>query len=621
MPTLRLAEIVEVEYEVHRFDTVQLTAYLNVPSVLPKVGRVSLGSATLSPQNLSQTLKLDAIELGTGFLASVAIEIDPAKTLLRLKASAQVKVADQNIAGSPWSAEESWSFPWPKAPVRALGSAQIAHVVVVMLENRSFDNLLGWLYADAQNRPVRNIPAQDPPTFDGLEPHRYWNPRDPGDVNKPDDQVPEVHRVYVSERAASFTVPDPDPNEQFRHMNYQIFGVEAPSPGAPETMKGFIVNYADAIQTAGKAGIDPATIMECFAPDQVPVLAALARNFAVSDRWFASVPCQTWPNRAFMHAGTSCGRVNNLDKDVDDNTPPDPFPYDTRTVFNALHDEGVSWKVYADTALAPTLARYQFATQLADPLLDAHFCGFEEFQNDTALGCLPSYSFIEPSFLHEPDDQHPPHDVAAGDHFLYRIWRAVSRSPAWPNTLLIITYDEHGGCFDHVAPPRTAVCPDDSRPQKPFDFDRYGVRVPSVVVSPWVEPGTVFRSGDPKAEYDHTSILATVRDWQGLAQKPSWLRSRRIAAAPMLAPVLTRATPRTDLPEIVAPATLVARTYTDRPINSLQSALTAAAIMGKETTPDKFQEAVTEVAKMGTVQDALERVVSEIPEIGVHWRF
>lgn len=621
MPTLRFAEIVEIEYEVQRFDTVQLTAYLNVPSDLPKAGRVSLGSVTLSPQNLSQILSIDEIKLGTGFLASVAIEIDPAKTLLRIKASAQVKVAGLDIAGSPWNAAESWSFPWPKAPVRPLGSAQIAHVVVVMLENRAFDNLLGWLYADAQNRPTRNIPPQNPPTFDGLERNTYWNPRDPADVNKPDAGVPQARRVYVSERAASFMVPDPDPHEQFRHMNYQIFGVESPPPEAPETMKGFVVNYADAIKEAGKTSVDPATIMECFAPDQVPVLAALAKNFAVSDRWFASVPCQTWPNRAFMHAGTSCGRVNNLDKDVDDNTPPDPFYYDTRTVFNVLHDEGVSWKVYADTALAPTLTRFQFLKPLADPLLDAHFCGFDDFQNDAALGCLPSYSFIEPSFLHEPDDQHPPHDVVAGDHFLYRIWRAISLSPAWPNTLLIITYDEHGGCFDHVAPPHTAVRPDDSSPQKPFDFDRYGVRVPAVVVSPWVEPGTVFRSGDPNVEYDHTSILATLRDWQGLAQKPSWLRSRRIASAPTLAPVLTCVTPRADLPEIAAPAAPVYRSYTDRPVNSLQSALTAAAIMGKEPTREKFQEAVTEVSKMGTVQDALERVVNEIPGIGAHWRF
>ncbi|MHB8348146.1 MAG: hypothetical protein ACYDHM_13420 [Acidiferrobacterales bacterium] len=115
MPTLRFAQIIEIEVEVQRFDTVQLTAYLNVPSDLPAAGRVSLGSVTLSPRNLSQTLRLDAMELGTGYLASVAIEIDPAKTLLRLQASAQVEVAGQDIGGSPWSARRrAGRFRGPK---------------------------------------------------------------------------------------------------------------------------------------------------------------------------------------------------------------------------------------------------------------------------------------------------------------------------------------------------------------------------------------------------------------------------------------------------------------------------------------------------------------------------
>jgi phospholipase C len=120
----------------------------------------------------------------------------------------------------------------------------------------------------------------------------------------------------------------------------------------------------------------------------VPVLSALARHYAVCDRWFASVPCQTWPNRAFVHAGTSCGRVNSLDKDVDDWTPPNPLYYNTPTIFNVLHDLGVSWKVYADSVVTPTLTRSQFITRLADPLLNGNFRGFSDFRNDAALAHL-----------------------------------------------------------------------------------------------------------------------------------------------------------------------------------------------------------------------------------------
>jgi phospholipase C len=304
----------------------------------------------------------------------------------------------------------------------------------------------------------------------------------------------------------------------------------------------------------------------------------------VCDRWFASVPCQTWPNRAFVHAGTSCGRVNNLDKEPDDNTPPDPLHYNTKTIFNVLHELGVTWKVYADNSIPgiPTLTRYEFLTQLASPFLAGHFCGFGQFQKDAAAGKLPSYSFIEPSFLERKNDQHPPHDVSAGDHYLYEIWKAVSQGPGWDHTLLIITYDEHGGCYDHVPPPRTAVRPDGSPPQQPFAFDRYGVRVPAVFVSPWIEAGTVFRTTPGGTEYDHTSILATLRDWQDLANRSGakWLASARIAKAPIIASVLTRKAPRTDVPAIDEPqlSASAAAPSMDTSLNGHQRTLLAAAL-------------------------------------------
>jgi phospholipase C len=307
--------------------------------------------------------------------------------------------------------------------------------------------------------------------------------------------------------------------------------------------------------------------------------------------------------------------VNNLDKDVDDNTPPNPFHYNTKTIFNVLKELGVTWKIYVDGIVTPSLTRYQFITQLSDPLLAPHFRGFNEFQNDAALGTLPSYSFVEPSFIEKKNDQHPPHDVAAGDRFLYDVWKALSTGSAWENTLLIITYDEHGGCYDHVPPPWTAVKPDDSTPQKPFEFDRYGVRVPTVVVSPWIEPGTVFRSGSGAVDYDHTSILATLRDWQDLAgrAKAGWLVSKRIEAAPTLGQVLTRTTPRTVTPEVPVPGVKLKEVPKKTlkkgiPLNSIQSGLAAAALMGSDKGQESYHKVVDQVAEIKTAEDALDRL-------------
>ena len=576
MPTWTFANVFEVDFEIQRTDAVRVDVYFVIPARIPGSGRRHIGGETLSPEQLSRTFSIDHSIGDSGVVASATLTLDIAASAVVFSGKAEIKLFGHDIGGSPWVLSETETFEWPKAPIRQCGNGQIAHVVVVMLENRSFDNLLGWLYADAGNRPPVNLPPQNPPTYDGLTDGAYTNPRDPA--------MPTGARVQVKRGTSSLTVPSEDPSEQFRHMNCQIFGTESPRPDQEATMDGFLFDYSNTLRSENNTTVDPATIMETYTPAQVPAISALARNYAVCDRWFASVPCQTWPNRAFVHAGTSCGRVNNLDKEPDDNTPPDPLHYNTKTIFNVLHELGVTWKVYADNTIpgTPTLTRYEFLTQLASPLLAGHFRGFGDFQKDAADGTLPSYSFIEPSFLERKNDQHPPHDVSAGDHFLYEIWKAVSQGPGWDHTLLIITYDEHGGCFDHVKPPRTAVRPDSSPPQQPFAFDRYGVRVPAVVVSPWIEAGTVFRAVQGEAEYDHTSILATLRDWQDLANKAgaNWLGSARIAKAPTLMKLLTRTSPRTVLPVVDEPqlSAAAAAPPMDISLTGHQRTLLAAAL-------------------------------------------
>ncbi len=443
------------------------------------------------------------------------------------------------------------------------GMDRIKHLVVVMMENRSFDNLLGFLYADLNNAPPFNIPAPSPggkTTFDGLvQPNPtsdFWNPSNADYFTGKDPA--KVFASRGTTGAQPFLAPDHDPHEEFDNITAQIFGPKAST--RTDKMRGFLVDY---ITTDPGHPEKANQLMECYSPEQVSVISQLARNYAVSDRWFCSTPNQTLPNRAFMHAGTSMGRVNNK---------PEPL-YDAETIFEVLRDTGHSWKVYNDTVLM-SLARLQFP-QLWDPVLQPHFHTMGEFDEDCRDGTLPEYSFVEPSFQIEPNDVHPPHDVRLGEQFLLRIWKAVSRGKEWNSTLLVITLDEHGGCYDHVEPP-AAVPPDTaSNPgEESFRFDRFGVRVPTVIISPFIEAGTVFRS-PTEVPYDHTSILATIRDWLQIPEE-KMLSSARIEKAPTIGTVLTRTTPRTDLPAVAVADTAAKPTTQWLARNDLQEAMIVA---------------------------------------------
>lgn len=440
---------------------------------------------------------------------------------------------------------------------------QIKNIIVVMLENRSLDNICGWLYSDPSHFPGLFLPAGTPQVFNGLN-SSLWNPSNSSYF----DGQPPV-KVPVVQGTQNYTVPDPDPEEEFDHVSYQLNGALPPAPDPKWSMQGFVVDY----EQTGSSNANQ--IMETYSTSQLPVISSLAWNFAVSDAWFCSVPSQTWPNRAFVHAGTANGNVNNGD-------PPDPLDWNVPTIFNVLESLNISWKVYSDTDVIPSLTRTMFP-KLWDPLLDGHFKGFDDFKEDCARNSLPRYSFVEPSFVTEPNDEHPPHDVSAGEQFLLAIWQAVSSSPAWNNTLLLITYDEHGGCYDHVQPPWGAATPDaKSNPgQENFRFNRFGVRVPMVAVSPFITPGTVFRS-NTTTPYDHTSILATLRDWLDIPAN-KMLPSARIAAAPTLAQVITLSAPG-PAPLISRPASTPVHAPLTLPPNPLQKSLVAGAArrLGKD---------------------------------------
>ncbi|HZS83731.1 MAG TPA: alkaline phosphatase family protein [Stellaceae bacterium] len=392
----------------------------------------------------------------------------------------------------------------------ALGG--IEHVVVLMLENRSFDCMLGTLYPPD-------------PGFEGLrgDEQNLWM-----------GQRVKVWRVPGDTLdARSATIPSPDPGELFADMTMQIFGSP---PGPTPSMSGFVENYMRQQPTPP----DCRAPMHYFTPEQVPVLSALARAFGVCDQWHASAPCQTWPNRFFVHSGTCLGHVDNANF---------PFPYTAPSIFRRMSERGRSWRVYFHDV--------PHALMLADIWSEAplHFRYFSAFLADSVNGTLPNYSFIEPRYFTDlflnniPNDEHPPHNVLYGEALIASVYNAVRASPSWKKTLLVITCDEHGGCFDHVPPP-AAVPPDDRRPDG-FAFDRYGVRVPTIIVSPYMAPGSRVRAmptGLPSAAapypFDHTSILATLRKLFDLGPP----LTRRDAAAPDLLGALSLDEPQNDGP-------------------------------------------------------------------------
>ncbi len=492
----------------------------------------------------------------------------------------------------------------------------IEHVVVVMMENRSFDNLLGWLYDNQTDPPRFNNPDRNPPVFDGLRAMTYSNLLNGAIVfaSRPPTAWPPANNPNV--------VPSPDPHEGFQFVRAQLFGAANPAPGALADMSGFLKDYS----APDAGGANAAQIMQTFGPGEANVLNDLARNFAVCDRWFASVPTQTWPNRGFVHSGSSDGHINNDDYE----------PYDIPTIFNVLESQGKTWGIFHDTTLIPSLTLAQFFPRLIPyPEKIQRYNIFKNLCAAEATAApaqkLPQYSFLEPRFTPElglfaidfPSDYHPPHNICRGEQFLADIYQAVRTSPYRDSILLVITFDEHGGCYDHVPPPTGATAPDPSPQSRDgsFDFSQFGVRVPTVVVSSYVRPGTVFRAPPGQMPYDHTSILATLRDWLTLdtdAGKP-FLTSPRIRRAPTLDAVLSLdvSNRNTNWPTIAAACSIGTDDQSlQTPLNSLQMSLIAAAARQHTATPTDqgtVMRSTAQAKSLRTYADALNFLHPDAP--------
>lgn len=344
---------------------------------------------------------------------------------------------------------------------------KIEHLVVLMMENRSFDHMLGFLKS-----PNWQI--------DGLD----------GAESNPDSKGTLVRVTPDARYAGDFF---PDPGHDFVSVNEQIFS-NSTGTGTPN-MQGFVKAYEGKTGNVSKSH----NIMKCFGAGRLPALSTLAQEYAVCDRWFASVPGPTLPNRAFAFGATSLGRVDM-----------NPNYFALKTIFELLDGHGVSSKIYStDTSVGFAVG---FIIQRAKKFL----FHFDDFISDCKKNKLPAYSFVEPRFNDLSDrgeffpaaDQHPDHNVFQGEKVINAVYNAItSNKQTWESTLLVITYDEHGGLYDHVVPPAT-VNPGDKPPGSTlFNFERLGVRVPAVLVSPFIARGTIIHD----TVFDHASIIATAR--------------------------------------------------------------------------------------------------------------
>jgi phospholipase C len=355
------------------------------------------------------------------------------------------------------------------------GLDNLKHIVVLMMENRSFDHMLGSLTAVN-------------PQIDGIT----------AGLSNPDTTGAAIQPQPLAEFQGQL---DPDPDHHFPAVDLQIFGGNT-SPGRAANMQGFVKSYFNQQQDVAHSQ----KIMYYFAQNQLPVLTTLALEFAVFNRWFASIPGPTICNRAFAHYGTSFGRV-----DMDLLYVNEPFQSIYSRLINA-NPKHTAKLYYYDT----TSSTMEITNLLQNqPEL---FGSYQQFLSDCSSGNLPDYSFVEPNYSdHDGDageevasDQHPDHNIQAGELFIASVYKAIKSSPLWPNTALLVVYDEHGGIYDHVVPP--ACTPDqftatanDTGTGMPFAFDRLGVRVPAILISPWIPKGTVVNR-----VFDHASIPGTI---------------------------------------------------------------------------------------------------------------
>lgn len=441
-------------------------------------------------------------------------------------------------------------------------SNRIQHVFCLMLENRSFDHMLGFsgiTGTDASSGSQARINGLNPlglrsavesfqtNSIGGIvkKEGQNWPPSSPISVRQLLTSNMFNGQSYVVQQPADYTMPL-DPGHEFLDVVQQLGGLAAVYPFGgtypPVLNSGFVASY-DAAEKRDEKQDNLGEIMKCYSPgDQLPVLKALAEEFVVCDDWHASMPGPTWPNRFFAHAASSGGLDHSPSpKDIVQWKAVSGFDFKNGTIFDRMNDSKAKWRIYAGDEF-PVVGALE-----GIGLTDIH--DYDDFAEDVAQPDYSiSYTFIEPNYGHFLSDfkcgtsQHPQDDVTRGESLIKATYESLRNSPLWNASLLIITWDEHGGFYDHLPPP-AAVAPGDTAPGDPynrygFTFEQYGPRVPAVVISPLIPRNLI----DHRL-YDHASIPATVEACFGLRSL-----TRRDANANNLMSLVSLATPRGDAP-------------------------------------------------------------------------
>jgi phospholipase C len=341
-----------------------------------------------------------------------------------------------------------------------------------MQENRSFDHMLGYL----------SLPPWNRPDVDGLKNDAAW--------------LAKFANPHNGESFSPFRLPNPgaklpdDPNHDRYHIATQL-GAPA-ADGYP--MTGFVDSCPTLEPTTGQP-----MVMGYFNADDLPTTHFFAQNFAVCDRWFSSIPASTQPNRLMSMAGATT---------IDNNK--DLIP-SQKLVYDWLEDRNVRWRVYHDGVPFFALMEEWIPWILMDHDFRDFSRLFADIQNESD-DTFPQVIFVEPRFtdaphIETPTDDHAPSAISPGQAFLAKVYSALtSNEDRWKGTVLVVTYDEHGGFFDHVSPPSGIP----TTPPAGFDYEPFstlGARVPGLVISPLVAPGSVY-----SGLLDHTSILKFIAD-------------------------------------------------------------------------------------------------------------
>ncbi len=481
----------------------------------------------------------------------------------------------------------------------------VQHVFVLMLENRSFDHMLGFSMISGRDAETGQ------PTRLSI-------------LSGSESNVLNGTTCTVS-KGADLVMPV-DPGHEFPNVLEQLCGSSAgyPPGGAyPAVNKsGFVASYA---ASGGSAA--PGEILKCFAPEQLPVLTALAEEFATCDNWHASMPGPTWPNRMFVHAGSSGGLDHSpTSQEIVEWETIGGFQFKAGTIFDALKKKGVSHRLYAGDDF-PMVAALKGVS-----LFDIHH--YSELAGDLSQDALPyGYVFIEPSYhvldeYRDSTSQHPLTDVTLGEALIKETYEAIRNSNQWDSCVLIITWDEHGGFYDHVTPP-SAVAPGDSlekHNQFGFTFEQYGPRVPTIVISPLIPKNTI----DHRL-YDHASIPAlikavfgagplTARD--GQANSPDKLFSLPTARqdAPTTLPSAALPTAGLAMSMAIPDLNTVVATRPDETVDqgTLPVILNSALRQDLEMSPDQRAQILKRVASIKTREQARQYLAEVQTKLRAH---